>query len=162
MIELLAATRAKDKIETGENFSELDLRVILDAKVEDRHAMVLRMGHLDIMSIDPSGTELKHHLFKAVSRDVAIMAQDNSSLGLTMRKYAYRCAIREPQFMDVLMAQLGTLDNLHLTDGEMEDIREDIRINTAEQAGTGQPATRSQSKSEDSDKPQPESEGRSR
>jgi uncharacterized protein YecT (DUF1311 family) len=32
----------------------------------------------------------------------------------------------------------------------------------AEQAGTGQPATRSQSKSEDSDKPQPESEGRSR
>jgi hypothetical protein len=33
---------------------------------------------------------------------------------------------------------------------------------TAEQAGTGQPATRSQSKSEGSQKPQPESEGRSR
>lgn len=32
----------------------------------------------------------------------------------------------------------------------------------AEQAGTGQPATRSQLKSEGSDKPQPESEGRSR
>jgi hypothetical protein len=32
----------------------------------------------------------------------------------------------------------------------------------AEQAGTGQPATRSQSKSEGSDKPQPEAEGRSR
>jgi hypothetical protein len=33
---------------------------------------------------------------------------------------------------------------------------------TAEQGGTGQPATRSQSTSEGSDKPQPESEGRSR
>jgi hypothetical protein len=32
----------------------------------------------------------------------------------------------------------------------------------AEQAGTGQPATRSQSKSEGGDKPQPEAEGRSR
>jgi hypothetical protein len=32
----------------------------------------------------------------------------------------------------------------------------------AEQAGTGQPATRSQSKSEGSDKPQPDAEGRSR
>ena len=32
----------------------------------------------------------------------------------------------------------------------------------AEQGGTGQPATRSQSKSEDSDKPQPGAEGRSR
>jgi hypothetical protein len=32
----------------------------------------------------------------------------------------------------------------------------------AEQAGTGQPATRSQSKSEGDDKPQPEAEGRSR
>ena len=34
--------------------------------------------------------------------------------------------------------------------------------NKVEQAGTGQPATRSQSKSEGSDKPQPEAEGRSR
>jgi hypothetical protein len=33
---------------------------------------------------------------------------------------------------------------------------------TAEQAGTGQPATRPESKSEDSGKPQPEAEGRSR
>ena len=33
---------------------------------------------------------------------------------------------------------------------------------TAEQAGTGQPVTRSESKSEGSDKPQPEAEGRSR
>jgi len=32
----------------------------------------------------------------------------------------------------------------------------------AEQGGTGQPATRTQSKSEGSDKPQPEAEGRSR
>jgi hypothetical protein len=35
-------------------------------------------------------------------------------------------------------------------------------IQEAEQGGTGQPATRSQSKSEGSDKPQPEAEGRSR
>ena len=35
-------------------------------------------------------------------------------------------------------------------------------IKKAEQRGTGQPATRSQSKSEGSDKPQPEAEGRSR
>jgi hypothetical protein len=35
-------------------------------------------------------------------------------------------------------------------------------IEQAEQAGTGQPATRPESKSEGSDKPQPEAEGRSR
>jgi hypothetical protein len=37
-----------------------------------------------------------------------------------------------------------------------------IQKQQSEQAGTGQPATRSQSKSEGSDKPQPEAEGRSR
>lgn len=37
-----------------------------------------------------------------------------------------------------------------------------LRAKAAEQAGTGQPATRSESKSEGSDKPQPESERRSR
>jgi len=37
-----------------------------------------------------------------------------------------------------------------------------LRINQAEQAGTGQPATRPESKSEGSAKPQPEAEGRSR
>jgi hypothetical protein len=36
------------------------------------------------------------------------------------------------------------------------------RIQQAEQAGTGQPATRPESKSESSQKPQPEAEGRSR
>ena len=41
-----------------------------------------------------------------------------------------------------------------------EDV--DAMIEEAEQAGTGQPATRSQSKSEGGDKPQPEAEGRSR
>jgi hypothetical protein len=45
----------------------------------------------------------------------------------------------------------------------MEDLVEAIQKNhEAEQDGTGQPATRSQSKSEGSDKPQPEAEGRSR
>jgi hypothetical protein len=38
----------------------------------------------------------------------------------------------------------------------------DEMIEEAEQAGTGQPATRSQSESEGGDKPQPEAEGRSR
>ena len=37
-----------------------------------------------------------------------------------------------------------------------------FKITKGEQAGTGQPATRSQSKSEGDDKPQPEAEGRSR
>ncbi len=37
-----------------------------------------------------------------------------------------------------------------------------LRKQEAEQAGTGQPATRPESKSEGGDKPQPESEGRSR
>ncbi len=37
-----------------------------------------------------------------------------------------------------------------------------VRQKSAEQAGTGQPATRPESKSEGGDKPQPEAEGRSR
>ena len=37
-----------------------------------------------------------------------------------------------------------------------------LNLKEAEQAGTGQPATRPESKSEGGDKPQPESEGRSR
>ena len=45
--------------------------------------------------------------------------------------------------------------------GAVSSIR-DKRDKNAEQAGTGQPATRSQSDSEGSYKPQPESEGRSR
>ena len=51
-----------------------------------------------------------------------------------------------------------------LTGAEFDELEVDgQRIETkAEQAGTGQPATRPESKSEGSDKPQPESEGRSR
>jgi len=45
---------------------------------------------------------------------------------------------------------------------EVPDDRLTINKKTAEQAGTGQPATRSQSKSEGNDKLQPEAEGRSR
>jgi hypothetical protein len=41
-------------------------------------------------------------------------------------------------------------------------VREPIGTGIAEQAGTGQPATRPEAKSEGGDKPQPESEGRSR
>ena len=43
-----------------------------------------------------------------------------------------------------------------------EDMRAAKELADAEQAGAGQPATRSESKSEGGDKPQPESEGRSR
>jgi hypothetical protein len=45
---------------------------------------------------------------------------------------------------------------------ESEKVLRSLNSKEAEQAGTGQPATRSESKSEGSDKPQPESEGRSR
>jgi hypothetical protein len=44
----------------------------------------------------------------------------------------------------------------------MERALAQLKKQKAEQAGTGQPATRSQSRSEGSDKPQPEAEGRSR
>ena len=49
---------------------------------------------------------------------------------------------------------------LRLIEARMEELRRDK--DTAEQAGTGQPATRPESKSEGSTKPQPESEGRFR
>jgi hypothetical protein len=44
----------------------------------------------------------------------------------------------------------------------MERALAQLKKQKAEQAGTGQPATRPESKSEGSDKPQPEAEGRSR
>ena len=48
-------------------------------------------------------------------------------------------------------------------DSQLDDLLLTLQeTNNSEQAGTGQPATRSQSKSEGSDKPQPEAEGRSR
>jgi hypothetical protein len=58
-------------------------------------------------------------------------------------------------------------DGLHIAPitKEMADLMAKTPIfpkKTAEQAGTGQPATRPESKSEGSEKPQPEAEGRSR
>jgi hypothetical protein len=44
----------------------------------------------------------------------------------------------------------------------IEQGRDNSNQKNAEQAGSGQPATRPESKSEGSDKPQPEAEGRSR
>ncbi len=46
--------------------------------------------------------------------------------------------------------------------GSVQEVNLKVVIAKAEQASTGQPATRPDSKSEDSHKPQPESEGRSR
>jgi hypothetical protein len=50
----------------------------------------------------------------------------------------------------------------HTAKRQLDDVISYAENKRVEQAGTGQPATRSQSKSEGSDKPQPESEGRSR
>jgi hypothetical protein len=54
------------------------------------------------------------------------------------------------------------IDSYEINLEKVEMKRVPSKRKKAEQAGTGQPATRSQSKSEGSDKPQPEAEGRSR
>jgi hypothetical protein len=56
---------------------------------------------------------------------------------------------KDPEFLQHMM---NTLHNVHTWKTKTK----------GEQAGTGQPATRSESKSEGGDKPQPEAEGRSR
>ena len=55
-----------------------------------------------------------------------------------------------------------TSDTENFEETHQRMLRLESEFIRAEQAGTGQPATRSQSKSEGSDKPQPGAEGRSR
>lgn len=90
---------------------------------------------------------------------------------LMARNFTQDCRIFEGD-----CCQFASLRDFHWTDSRYEyirtisaskvktpDIRErEITKTTAEQAGTGQPATRSQSKSEVGEKPQSEAEGRSR
>ena len=72
----------------------------------------------------------------------------------------------EVRLMDYIRVDMDDL--MHLAPEEIaqkisDDVRSRLGINEeAEQAGAGQPATRSESDSEGGDKPQPEAEGRSR
>ena len=72
----------------------------------------------------------------------------------------YRIEGRDAIPHEVLIRHLQILESKAVASGELLSTR--ATKDSAEQAGTGQPATRSQSKSEGSDKPQPEAEGRSR
>ena len=72
----------------------------------------------------------------------------------------YRMEGRDAIPHEVLIRNLQILESKAVASGQLLSTR--ATKDSAEQAGTGQPATRSQSKSEGSDKPQPEAEGRSR
>ena len=65
------------------------------------------------------------------------------------------------EWVDYVIPKDGISTNPELV-AWFENMRTTKKQAEAEQAGTGQPATRSESKSEGSDKPQPEAEGRSR
>lgn len=62
--------------------------------------------------------------------------------------------------IDILVSRDGNQNRVLKTG--TSTVRYKVSIQKAEQAGTGQPATRPESKSEGSDKPKPEAEGRSR
>jgi hypothetical protein len=57
------------------------------------------------------------------------------------------------------LSTVSSIPNISASVLQLSSLMSDI---AAEQAGTGQPATRPESKSEGSDKPQPEAEGRFR
>ena len=86
-------------------------------------------------------------------------------LSLVMRNPAernYKTAIKIPK----ATRSLGETINLLCVQADLvwdfSSLKLTLRPNKAEQAGAGQPATRSESDSEGGDRPQPESEGRSR
>jgi len=97
-------------------------------------AMLLRIGYLNRLLDDPSGTDLKQRLFEEIAKDVSDRIVDRSKLAEQMRISAYTLAVREPNFEKILLSRIGDLDRLGLSQDDVESIR-------AEQAGTGQSAT---------------------
>jgi len=81
------------------------------------------------------------------------------------RHYFFRCELRSEAFVKFLTEVQKSQATKKFVPRPNRTASESMNAPSgkeAEQAGTGQPATRPESKSEGSDKPQPESEGRSR
>ena len=76
----------------------------------------------------------------------------------------FRMAINEAKLVDPRLTVYEGVPYLGTSfdKGVLAQLKSLTQKKIAEQAGTGQPATRPESKSEGSDKPQPEAEGRSR
>ncbi len=92
------------------------------------------------------------------------MTDDTSRLGLThgeLKIQGRHVCIVDPAGMRVVVYPAEIPVDAYTSNEALAAAVAGI-IEDAEQAGTGQPATRSELESEGSDKPQPESEGRSR
>ena len=129
-----------------------------DEGLSEEKAFVIGMGRdveaipLDAGTVMPKLTEV---LAKNPSFDdlVRILGESHMDIGSGIYVLVYRLD-QGPSIT------VGTPDKKKILYVDRGEIR--LYPTKAEQAGTGQPATRPESKSEGSDKPQPEAEGRSR
>jgi hypothetical protein len=163
MTGMLATTKATEELLGRRDLTSADFQMVSADLLREMQkmaeyndlAMILRVGYLNKLREDPTGADLKIRLYEEITSDVAQRIDDESSLGESLRYAAYEYAVSDPKFEDLLLRKIGSLERLRIPVEAAEEIK-------AEQAGTGQPATRPESKSEGGDKPQPEAEGRSR
>jgi hypothetical protein len=163
MTGILATTKATEELLGHGDLTSADFQMVsADLLREMRKmaeyndlAMILRVGYLNKLRDDPTGEDLKLRLYEEITSDVAQRIDDETSLGESLRYAAFKYAISDSKFEDLLLSKIESLERLKIPDEAAEGIR-------AEQAGTGQPATRPESKPEGGDKPQPEAERRSR
>ncbi|MBN8456240.1 MAG: hypothetical protein J0M04_00145 [Verrucomicrobia bacterium] len=119
-------------------------------------------------SFNPEHTNMASHLNGMVVMLACtwIMNEDprGEALLLKLKQFIPSFKLSAPEIEAVSIADLKHGSAMMKSEAEQWSWRiGDLPQKTeAQQAGTGQPATRSQSKSEGSDKPQPESEGRTR
>ncbi len=154
MTGMLAMTKALEEVLgtkplTTKDFEKFSAETLRDLQKMFKYndlAMVSRIGYLNRLLDDPSGTELKQKLFEEIAKDVTDRIEDRSTLAESMRISAYQFSLRDQAFEKVLLTKIGSLDRLGLSKELIEDIK-------AEPAGAAQPATQPADKSPAKDQP---------
>jgi hypothetical protein len=142
-----------DENDMAQTDTELVLKVIRETLVERAEAIQAESKEaIQVHGVLMDGTT-KSFLLYSVDAEVATFRSPRTISFRTEGEHLRLWSFFIQDHIERLWRQRVTtiLMSQRLSDNKM-----------AEQVGTGQPATRSQSKSEGSDKPQPESEGRSR
>jgi len=163
MTGMLATTEATEELLghgdlTTEDFQMVSADLLREMKKMAEYndlAMVLRVGYLNRLRDDSTGSDLRAKLYEEIAGDVAERIDDESSLADSLRLSAYEYAVSDPDFMELLNDKIGSIERLNISDEQAEIIK-------AEQGVTPQSATRSESDLEGGNNPQTESEPRPR
>ena len=131
MTGMLATTKATEELLghgelTAKDFQMVSADLLREMQKMAEYndlAMVLRVGYLYDLHEDPSGERLKLRLYDELSKDVAARIDTESPIFESVRYSVFELSLKDEKFKQMLINEIGSLDNLNLPKEAIEEIQ---------------------------------------